>query len=293
MSDPTLVDDFIEGFDNPRTRDSYHQAMKLWQRWCDLNDLELLKVERRDIDRWRRHLETEGSGRGPNARSTVAGRLHVLASFYKWAVIEDLILANPMLHVRRPKVPEVGAGTSLKRQEFHRLLEVAEHAGVMEHALICLLGMSGLRVSEALGVLVSDLGRDGYHDTVLVHRKGGKDQYLALNRRTTRAIVEAVGDRTSGPVLLNSRTGGPLNYPAARRKTIRLAKAAGIDRQLTPHSLRRTYVTLSRDAGANSRDLAVSCGHADERMITKYDRNRESHDRNPTHLLEHWVAGAA
>lgn len=294
MSDRTLVADFVAGYDKPKTRKGYVEVLVLWQRWCEREHLGLLDVGRRDIERWARELEEHGSnpyGR-PNSRATVAGRLHVLAAFYHWCLVEELIVATPMLHVRRPRGVTGGSGNYLKRQEMADLEAAAKKKSSTMHVLVCLCGFNGLRVSEALGIDVEHFAMEGWHHLVKVSRKGGKTQWIALHPAVWQAIEMHIGDRTAGP-LLQGPKGGPLGYRTALYRLTRLAERAGISKRVTPHSLRRSYVTLSRDARVPDRDIAVSCGWADERPMQTYDRNAEAHDRNPTHMVVQWVHGAA
>jgi integrase/recombinase XerD len=73
-----------------------------------------------------------------------------------------------------------------------------------------------------------------------------------------------------------------MDRQAAWKVIVRLARAAGIEKSITPHSLRHTYVTLALDAGADLRDVQASAGHRDPKTTMGYDRARQSLDRNPT-----------
>jgi integrase/recombinase XerD len=66
----------------------------------------------------------------------------------------------------------------------------------------------------------------------------------------------------------------------------RLARKAGIEQSLSPHSLRHTFVTLALDAGASLRDVQDAAGHADPRTTRRYDRARHALHRHPTYLLQ-------
>jgi integrase/recombinase XerD len=71
-----------------------------------------------------------------------------------------------------------------------------------EHALISLLALNGLRVSEATGANVEALGVERGHRTLVITRKGGKVVTIPLAPRTARAIALAVGERSDGPLFL-------------------------------------------------------------------------------------------
>jgi integrase len=69
-----------------------------------------------------------------------------------------------------------------------------------EHALISLLALNGLRVSEATGADIDQLGLERGHHTLVITRKGGKVVTIPLAPRTARAIDLAIGERTEGPL---------------------------------------------------------------------------------------------
>jgi integrase len=78
-----------------------------------------------------------------------------------------------------------------------------------EHALISLLALNGLRVSEATGADIEHLGVERGHRTLTITRKGGKVVTIPLAPRTARAIDLAIGERTDGPIFSSwPRTGG-------------------------------------------------------------------------------------
>jgi integrase/recombinase XerD len=100
-----------------------------------------------------RYLESRGY-----AAATVARRLGTVATFYKYAVIDGVIAANPAAAVTRPKVAWEGhKRTVLHPLEFAALLAAARTSGPNDHALVCLLGMLGLRVSEACASDITDI----------------------------------------------------------------------------------------------------------------------------------------
>ena len=105
-----------------------------------------------------------------------------------------------------------------------------------------------------------------------------------------RAIDQAIGSRTRGPILLSSR-GARMDRHAATRRLHRLAEAAGI--QVTgahPHMLRHTYVTTMLDAGVDLRGVQIAARHADPRTTMRYDRARQNLDRHPNYILAAYMA---
>ena len=87
------------------------------------------------------------------------------------------------------------------------------------------------------------------HRTLIITRKGGKIVTIPLAPRTARAIDTCVGEREEGPMFLNWDNTRRLDRHAATRIVRRLAKGAGIEKRVTPHSLRHSFITAALDAG--------------------------------------------
>jgi integrase len=145
-----------------------------------------------------------------------------------------------------------------------------------------MLGLLGLRIFEATGADIADLGEEHGHRVLRVCGKGTKVVLVPLPPAVGRAIDTAIGARASGPILLNSR-GARMDRHAATRRLRRLADAAGVRiSRPHPHMLRHTFVTTMLDAGVDLRDVQIAARHADPRTTMRYDRARKNLDRHPT-----------
>jgi hypothetical protein len=102
-----------------------------------------------------------------------------------------------------------------------------------EHALISLLAINGLRISEALSADIDKLGLERGHRTLTITRKGGKIVTIPLAPRTARAIDLAIGERLDGPIFLTDN-GQRLDRHGAGRIVRRIARRAGITNQSDP-----------------------------------------------------------
>jgi integrase/recombinase XerD len=156
--------------------------------------------------------DLEAAGR---ARATVTRRLCTIAGFYRYAVEEDLLDHSPAIHVRRPRLDYESHATGLDRNEIGALFVAAGLGPAAEHALISLLALNGLRVSEATGADIEALGIERGHRTLAIVRKGGKKAVIPLAPRTARAIDLAIGERCEGPIFLTPRR--QPGRPARRR----------------------------------------------------------------------------
>ena len=280
---------FLAGY-RGLTREAYALGLRQFTTWCRARSLPLFAVRRADIETFARELE----GRG-RARATVTRRLSTIAGFYKYAVEEELLDHSPAAHVRRPRVDYESHATALDRNALGALLVAAGLGPPAEHALISLVALNGLRVSEATGADIEHLGLERGHRTLTITRKGGKVVTIPLAPRTARAIDLAIGERTGGPVFL-AGDGRRLDRHGAGRIVRHIARRAGIAKTVTPTRSGMPSsppLPTSLDAGVPLRDVQEAASHADPRTTIRYNRARASLDRHATYIVAAYVAGAA
>jgi integrase/recombinase XerD len=228
------------------------------------------------------------AGPGPRSRAGCAP----VACFYRDAEQEGLIAISPAAHVRRPRLDYESHATGLDRNEVGAILVAVGLASARDHALISLLALNGLRVSEAIGADIEALGLERGHRTLTIPRKGGKVVTIPLAPRTARAIDLVVGDRCEGPIFV-ATTGERIDRHAAGRIVRRIARMAGIAKRVGPHTLRHAFITAALDAGVPLRDVQEAASHADPRTTMRYDRARVSLDRHATYVVATFLAGAS
>jgi integrase/recombinase XerD len=294
-ADLAVITEFVLGHRSANTRDAYSNDLREFAGWCRSAGLGLVDVRRVHIEAYARSLE-----QAKRASATLARKLATLSAFYHYLEAEHDLPRSPVRHVKRPTAGGSTPPLGLDRAEAARLLGAAADAGPRDHALICLLLLNGLRVSEACTADVVDLGRQRGHRTLTVTRKRERQDLLALAPRTYAAIDAHLAGRVRGPLLLAGEAPWPMDAEllAARRLDRhdaarilrRLARAAGITRPVNPHLLRHTMVTLSLDAGVPLRDVQDAAGHADPRTTRYYDRARNALGRHATYQLETFLA---
>jgi integrase/recombinase XerD len=183
---------FLAGYQG-LTREAYALDLRQFTTWCRAHSLPLFAVRRADIETFARELEARG-----RARATVTRRLCTIAGLYKYAVEEELLEHSSAAHVRRPRLDYESHVAALDRDELGALLVAAGLGPPPEHALISLLALNGLRVSEATGADIEHLGLERGHRTLTVTRKGGKVVTIPLAPRTARAIGMATASARTG-----------------------------------------------------------------------------------------------
>ena len=147
-------------------------------------------------------------------------------------------------------------------------------------ALILILGLNGLRISEALSL-----------DVASYTRKGGKPAIVPVTADTSRAIEKCVDGRADGPLLRND-AGRRMTRRNAADLIDKLIAQTPISKHVTPHTFRRSFVSVGLDAGVSIADMALSAGHESVMTTMRYDRRRQELARNGTHVVAQQVAAA-
>lgn len=278
---------FLARYRVESTRKGYGLSLRQWFVFCEEHFIDPLAAQRPHIEIWARELEERGL-----MLSTIAAKLTAVAGFYRLAVADGLIDKDPSTHVVRPMIERVSTTLGLTRPEFADMLAAAKASSLQDYALIRLMGVNGLRVSEMCGLNVEDLERVEGQVVAHLRRKGEKRSALPLPPRTSWVLEQLVDGRKTGPVF-RSRMGNRLDKKAAGRVVKRIAKTAGITKRIHPHSLRHTFVTMARDSGVPDREIIATTGHADSRMVDYYDRaSKIELARNATSTVDAFVERA-
>jgi site-specific recombinase XerD len=267
----------------------YAYQLREWFTWCEVHGLDpLVGVQRAHVELYIRALSDRGL-----MDSSVVTMMHGVRGFFRFAHIDGLIGSDPAVYARLPKVHRDESRThGLDRLELIRFLQVSQTITVHHGALAYLLGINALRASEAAAVRIED-----YADTMRGHRvlhlvgKGNKPATMPITVPVLRVIEACRGQRTDGPLILRPLSGNPIDRRDVYRMVARIAKAAGIPRHISPHSLRHAAITNALDAGVSLRDAQILARHADPRTTEHYDRARGNLDRHGVHFLTAYVAG--
>jgi integrase/recombinase XerD len=269
------------------SRDHTESDLRCYLCWCTDRDLDPLAARRPHLELYIRWMQEVRRFKP----STVSRRFSVAAGFYRTCVIDGVLEHSPTEYVRRPTVPTESPTLGYTHLQFEALLTAARQSeSDCDFALVAMLGLLGLRIFEATGANIEDLGEEHGHRVLRVCGKGTKIVLVPLPPAVSRAIDRATGSRRTGPILLNRR-GTRMDRHAATRRLRRLADNAGVKMTRThPHMLRHTFVTTMLDAGVDLRDVQIAARHADPRTTMRYDRARQNLDRQPNYILAAYMA---
>ena len=155
---------------------AYRQDMLAFLRWYAERQLAPLEAQRPHLELYLRWMETQGL-----APATIRRRFGTVAGFCKYAVLGGHVPADPTLAVTRPRIAWEGQRrTVLHPLEYAALLTATQHHGPQSHALVALLGILGLLVSEACGANVTDLHYDSGYELLTIMGKDRKPAQIPL-----------------------------------------------------------------------------------------------------------------
>ena len=143
-----------------QTRVHTESDLRVFLRWCTDHGLAPLAAARVDIERYVRWLQDVRRYQP----STVSRRLSVVVGFYRVCVIDAVLEHSPADYVRRPPVPAESPTLGLGHLQFEALITTARlSTNPNDFALVALLGLLGLRIFEACGSNIADLGEEHGH----------------------------------------------------------------------------------------------------------------------------------
>jgi integrase/recombinase XerD len=264
-----------------RTLEAYRYDLRSFFQWADDHGLNVLAATRAHLEWYRTAMEQRGL-----AAATIDRRLCTVCGYYRFAHLDGRITANPAQYVRRPKV-QPSEGRGMDRGELARFLFTAEQYDHAHAALAVLLGLNGLRVSEACATDIADLAFEHGHRTLRIIGKGNKPATIPLAPRTSRTVDLAIGERVEGPILCR-RDGQRLDRRTAHRWVRSIGKRAGLG-HVHPHMLRAAFIMAALDAGVPLREVQLAARHADPRTTTIYDRRRQNLDRHAAYVVVAFV----
>jgi len=275
----------VEGF-SPRTIDSYRSQLGFLLAWLDTEtDVEEITAVTLELlhgyQTWL-YGYTDEEGRGL-AIATQAARLSVVRAFFRWLVKTDVLLYDPSGGLVLPKRKGILPRSVLTKQEVTRMLAAADTTttlGLRDRAMLEVLYSTGIRNAELRALTVYDLDLD--RGLVRINEgKNAKDRVVPLGEIACRWLQEyldearpkllardSVGEQT----VFLSKNGRPLLPLGVIDRIRRLAKAAGIERPVTPHSMRHTFATHMLRGRADIRHIQAMLGHASVATTQIYTR---------------------
>jgi integrase/recombinase XerD len=287
-----LIERFLEQMRvlgwSPRTLDSYRSQLGFFLSYLDTEtDIEeITAVTPEALHAYQTWLygfaDEDGHGR---SIATQAARLSAVRSFFRHLVRSDVLLYDPAAGLELPKRKGILPRSVLTKQEMARLLAAPDTTtalGLRDRAMLEVLYSTGIRNAELRALSVYDLDLD--RGLVRINEgKNARDRVVPLGEvactwlreyltEARPKLLAARADGASEHMLFISKNGRALLpfgviYPLRRH-----AKKAGIERPVTPHTLRHTFATHLLAGRADIRHIQAMLGHASVATTQIYTR---------------------
>jgi integrase/recombinase XerD len=250
---------------------SYRRDLQAWAAWLGTRDL--LEADRGDVEGW-----LADQFRAKAKATSVSRRLSALRRFYRLQLERAAVREDPTARVRSPKQPRRLPKLLSEAQVEALLAAPATETtlGLRDRAMLETLYATGLRVSELVGLRLSQVSVDT--GVVRVVGKGSKERLVPLGdeavewlqRYSKEARPMLAGDAKNECVFLTNRH-TPLTRQAFWALIKRYAIKSGIaPAALSPHVLRHAFATHLLNHGADLRVVQLLLGHADITTTTIY-----------------------
>jgi len=249
----------------PNTLAAYRRDLTLFADWLGREaGRSLVEASETDL---RQYALARHAGSAPTSTNR---RLTVFKRFFRWAVRERIVDADPTLKLDSARQP-LRVPKTLSEAQVEALLgapDVETAQGLRDRAMLETLYASGLRVSELVGLKTLQVSLE--MNVVRVLGKGSKERLTPLGEEASDWISRY--QRTARPELLRGKKtdamfvtarGGPMTRQAFWGLVKRHASKAGIRIAISPHTLRHAFATHLINHGADLRVVQLLLGHAD------------------------------
>jgi integrase/recombinase XerD len=253
------------------TLNAYRRDLTLFEEWLAASGQSLQRATETDINGYfaARHADSKAT--------TANRRLTVLRRFFRWALRERFVDADPTLKLQAAKQP-LRVPKTLTEAQVEALLaapDVDTPLGLRDRAMLEVIYASGLRVSELVGLKTFHLGMNEH--VLRVTGKGDKERLVPFGQVARDWIVRYLAE--GRPRILDGRQTEDLFVTARGAGMTRAmfwvivrkhARAAGITSPLSPHTLRHAFATHLLNHGADLRAVQMLLGHSDISTTTIY-----------------------
>ncbi len=271
MSNAELLDEFsdtlwLEDGLSRNTLESYRRDLNKFAHWlAQQRNVSLLQGTHTDIQGFLAHLVAEQKARATSTSRAISS----LKRLYQYLLRQGKVSVDPTLQISTPKIPR-SLPKSLTEQDVELLLNAPDAStalGMRDRAMLEVLYASGLRVSELVGLTVAQLSLD--MGVVRVMGKGSKERVVPVGEEALEWVRRYLAE--GRPALLDNRLCNEM-FVTARGKGMtrqmfwylikRHARHGGLNKPLSPHTLRHAFATHLLNHAADLRVVQLLLGHA-------------------------------
>jgi integrase/recombinase XerD len=264
------LEDWLNAQTSQNTRAAYRSDLESFGSWCAREGAIPLTATTDAIVAFQAARETAG-----DSPATLRRRWSALSSFYDYAVERDVVLANPVVGVSRPKVQsgDPSLTVRLTNEAVATCRAVAAALDPRLEALVALVVSDGLKVNEALALDIADVSGRPRATSITVRRRGAVRKVL-LEHASALAVHRCVGGRRSGPVFVSERS-SQSTLPSRLTRfgadhLIRQLRTDDATEQVTANALRRFHISTREASGLALEEVRDGAGLADVRGVRRF-----------------------
>jgi integrase/recombinase XerD len=290
--------EFLNNFESPHTRKCYKRDimafLEFFQEVLELG--QLVECQRLHIVAYKEFLINSEL-----APKTINRRLSSISSYFQFLMEKGFLETNPALGVRRPKQVVITETNDLTDEEVERLFNtITTQASPLHKAILVTFFTTGIRKSELINIKLSDLQEVNGEMTLKIRAKGGKQLLKYLLPECCDYIQEYLNDmknqkREIEPndwlfqPSINPKNPGQTDRPLVASSIDyifkKYCKIAQINKNISPHSARATYIGSSLDGGADLLRVSRDVGHSSVKTTENYNKRKDTLRDSPARSL--------
>jgi integrase/recombinase XerD len=266
---------------------AYRADLTALSRWLEERRITIQRTTRPDLEGFLAGRHKEGAQPRSSAR-----QLSSFRRFFRYMVREGVVSEDPTAKIAMPKIPR-SLPKSLTEDEVESLLmapAVSEPLGHRDRTMLEVLYATGLRVSELVSIRFAQVNFN--QNVIRILGKGKQERLIPLGDESIRWLAEFVeGPRAEilldrqTDYLFPTRRGDRMTRQAFWHIIKRYAAKAGIQKELSPHTLRHAFATHLLNRGADLRVVQMLLGHSDLSTTQIYthvarERLKEMHGKH-------------
>lgn len=249
---------------NENTKDNYGRDIRLMLEFVKKSEPNIVLA---DLLEWVNDMRGNDK-----STATIARRIGSVKRYYDFLVDMEIVKSNPAKKLKAPKVVN-RAEPTLTPEDVHAMLVSANNA--RDKAIVATLASTGMRISELINIKISDIENDDIH----IIGKGSKRRVVHINKKTMGYIHDYLKVRKDGVDNLFVSNGcTPMMANNINRTLKKLAKKAGLDKNVHNHSFRHMWATSMLDHNVPLERIQLCMGHSDISVTTRYAKIRNERE---------------
>lgn len=291
--------EFFQNFESEHTRKSYRNDLNTFFEFMSSSFKGTITT---DIQKLHIIAYKDWLTNNQYAPKSINRKISTLSTFYRFLIEKNHMSYNPCEGVKKPKQAVKSETNDLSDEEVIKVLEIInEKASTLHKAVVFLFFSTGIRKSELINLKLKDYKEINGEMTITINAKGGKtllkflpkqcsavlDDYINYMKRINREIHQEdwIFQPSKNPTKKNANLVKPMRPKSIDYIFIKYCKLAGVNKKVSPHSARATYIGSALQNGANIVKVSKDVGHSSVKTTEEYNKRRNRYEDSPINSL--------